>query len=281
MDYNTYQPHTDLETVVKCYWTLQVPADPNTQKQLILPDGCLEMIFMFGDDIRRYTSEETSIIQPRNMLIGQITDQFYIQPTGRVDIFSIRFYPYGFTNFIDEPLGQFANKETPLRDLFGEEVADQIIQKMTAAASTDDRIKIIDEFLIERLNNQAVIDKIVKSTIDAMMLSNGSTSVNDLLKDDIAKRRQLERKFNKLIGISPKQLSKIIRLQATLQRLLHRNEQSLTDIAYERDYYDQAHFIKDFKDFTGIKPSEFLSHENMLLSSVFYKNDKLSQNYNP
>ena len=64
-------------------------------------------------------------------------------------------------------------------------------------------------------------------------------------------RRQLERKFSTLIGLSPKQLSKVVRLQATIKLLSNKQFTNLTSIAYESDYYDQSHFIKDFKEFTG------------------------------
>uniref|UniRef100_UPI0040496E2A helix-turn-helix domain-containing protein n=1 Tax=Fulvivirga sp. TaxID=1931237 RepID=UPI0040496E2A len=75
----------------------------------------------------------------------------------------------------------------------------------------------------------------------------------------------------KQIGLSPKQLSKVIRLQATLQMLLNDTSRTLTDIAYESEYYDQAHFIKDFKEFTGLTPKGFLTDEKMTLSAVLYK----------
>lgn len=91
------------------------------------------------------------------------------------------------------------------------------------------------------------------------------------MKDDLSKRRQLERHFKKQIGISPKQLSKVVRLQATLQTLLQQKPVRLTDIAYENEYFDQNHFIKDFKEFVGITPKEFLGNENMALSALFYK----------
>jgi AraC-like DNA-binding protein len=61
-----------------------------------------------------------------------------------------------------------------------------------------------------------------------------------------------------------------MRLQTALNLLLNEPE-SLTNIAYESDYFDQSHFIKDFKEFIGITPKEFLGNENMKLSSLFYK----------
>lgn len=105
------------------------------------------------------------------------------------------------------------------------------------------------------------------------MLSRGSTTINTILKEDLSKRRQLERKFLKQVGMSPKQLGKVIRLQTALRMLLNQQSESLTNIAYESEYYDQAHFIKDFKEFTGISPKDFLGDDKMLLSSLFYSKD--------
>lgn len=271
MDYQTFKPHSDLETIVKCYWTLVVPAQRNTERQLILPDGCVDMCFTLGDNVKRYTSETDFVIQPREMLLGQITERFYIEPTGFVDTFAIRFYPYGFANFIDLPLNGLCNKETPLSILFGDEKAEKLSRKIIQAKTTEERIEIVEKFLFERLNDEATIDNIVKSTIDTMFLSKGSKHLNVILKDDKSKRRQLERNFKKQIGLTPKQLSKVIRLQATLQMLLNQTTRTLTDIAYESEYYDQAHFIKDFKEFTGLTPKEFLTDEKTALSSLLYK----------
>jgi AraC-like DNA-binding protein len=271
MDYQEIKPHKDLESVVKFYWTLKVPIQSDTQRQLILPDGCVDICFILGDDIKRYTSETEFIIQPRNMLLGQITEQFYIEPTGQVNSFSVRFYPYSFANLIDKSLYGFANTETPLSELFGIEKANQLSQDIIQAKSTKERINIFEKFLLEKLNDKSTIDQIVKSTVDTMLSAKGSLSLNEILKDTASKRRQLERNFAKQIGISPKQLSKAIRLQATLKLLLSQSTESLTDIAYESEYYDQAHFIKDFKEFTGVTPKEFLTDEKMALSSLLYK----------
>src|SRR5690606_19044450 len=118
MNYQIFQPQSDLQSLVKCYWTLDVPADPNVQKQRIVPDGCIEMFFILGDDVKRYTTETEFIIQPRTMVLGQITTPFYVQPVGYVQSFAIRFYPYGFTNFVTSVIKDLANKETPIELLF-------------------------------------------------------------------------------------------------------------------------------------------------------------------
>jgi len=271
MKYETFQPHQDLASLINCYWTLEVPATDDPQRQRIIPDGTIEMAFILGDDIKRYTNDDDFILQPRAMVLGQTIDPFYIEPTGYVNTFAIRFYPYGFANFVSVPIKTLANKETPIELLFGEKTATKLEEDIIQATDTEQRIKLIESFLLKKLGEQTTVDNIVKSTIDALLETKGNTSISAILKEDGSKRRQLERKFVKQIGISPKQLSKVIRLQSALKLLLNKEGENLTNIAYESEYYDQAHFIKDFKEFTGVSPSAFLGNENMTLSSIFYK----------
>lgn len=271
MNYQTFQPNIDLESLISCYWTLEVPAESDAQRQRIIPDGTIEMAFILGDDIKRYTSGDEFIIQPRAMVLGQTIEPFYIEPTGYVNTFAIRFYPYGFANFVSIPIKNLANKETPIHLLFGEKTAKELEQKIIEATNSNERIEIIENFLLDKLNEKTTIDNIVKTTIDALLATNGSASISTILKEDLSKRRQLERNFKNQIGVSPKQLGKVIRLQTALKMLLNKKTENLTDIAYKSEYFDQAHFIKDFKEFTGINPKEFLDNENMALSTLFYK----------
>lgn len=273
MNYQTFQPHSDLASFVKCFWTLEVPAGFSSEKQRIVPDGCIEMAFILGDDIKRYTSENDFILQPRAMILGQTIEPFYIKPTGYVNTFATRFYPLGFANFVTIPIKTLANKETPIEELFGKTPAKELARKIILATNTQQRIEIIEHFLLSTLNDSVIIENIVKSTVDMLLSTKGNLPINAILKEDISKRRQLERKFVTHIGISPKQLGKVIRLQTALKMMLSQKGESLTSIAYESDYYDQAHFIKDFKEFTGVNPGEFLNNDKMILSSIFYKND--------
>lgn len=271
MNYQTYQPHPNLKSLVNFYWTLEVPADKNSQKQRIVPDGCIEMAFILGDDIKRYISEDDFVLQPRAMILGQPLEPFYIEPVGYVNTFSVSFYPYGFANFISEPIKNLVNKETSIHHLFDEVDARELEQKIIDAQDTRQRINIIEAFLFDKLNHDTTMDAIVKSTIDILLSSKGSAPINEIVKKDSSKRRQLERKFRKQIGLSPKQLGKIIRLQSALKMLLSEKKESLATIAYESEYYDQAHFIRDFREFTGASPKDFLGNKNMALSSLFYK----------
>jgi len=135
-NYETFSPHADLASFVNCYWELEVEADPDVQKQRVIPDGYIEMFFILGDEVRRFTTGTAYILQPRAMVMGQITGPFYIQPTGYVKTFAIRFYSYGFANFVQVPLKDLANKETPLENLLPGSAVLQKIRKMQAVRSS-------------------------------------------------------------------------------------------------------------------------------------------------
>lgn len=270
MNYQTFQPSSDLSSLIKCYWTLEVPAEFNSEKQRVVPDGCMELIFILGDDIKRYTSETDFIIQPRAIVVGQITEPFIIQPVDYVHCFAVRFYPYSVPNFITTPLKNLENKETPIAEIFEQSTADELEQKIIHAVNTQQRIRVIEAFLLNKLNEKVTLDNIVKATVDMLLETSGSSPIKSILKDDLSKRRQLERKFLNQIGLSPKQLGKVVRLQTALKLILNQKTENFTKIAYESEYYDQNHFIKDFKEFTGITPKEFLADDQMILSSLFY-----------
>ncbi|WP_421871134.1 AraC family transcriptional regulator [Marinoscillum sp.] len=270
MNYQTYQPHPDLEAIVKFYWTLEVPFDKNNEKQKIIPDGCVEMTFNFADGIKRYVSDAEYVVHPCAMVMGQRTKSYFIEPLGDVDSFAICFYPYGFANFVNTPLADLVDLEIPIENLFEADPSNELIHQMVHAADTQERIKIIEAFLLSILHERTTIDSIVKSTVDSLIATKGSAAISTILKEDLSKRRKLERQFKNQIGISPKQLGRVIRLQTALNMML-KDAEKLTNVAYESDYFDQAHFIRDFKEFTGVTPGEFLGNEQMALSSLFYR----------
>lgn len=271
MDYQEFEPQKSLRSYIKCYWALESAREENPQRQTIVPDGCMEMIFHYGDLYKQYTTNESSVIQPRCFVIGQLTRPLEIEPTGKTGIFSVRFHPEGFMPFATLPLKEMENRAVSLEELFGENGKETELNILNAE-SVHKRINYAEDFLIKRLADTETIDRIVRSTVEAILSLKGDLSVDELSEITNSNRRQLERKFASAIGLSPKQLSKTIRLQAILKLLLSKQYTSLTSLAYEGKYYDQAHFIKDFKEFTGMTPKEFYG-DNLKMSSLFYSRD--------
>ena len=256
MNYQSIEPNNELRSFVKCYWNLESPKEKTPEKQTIVPDGCMEMIFHYGDLYKQYTEIGQSVLQPRCFVIGQLTKPLEIEPTGATGIFSVRFHPNGFLSFTTIPIKQMENTAIALQTLFGMDGHDLEV-KVLRATTIEDRIKQVETFLFNRLTNRENIHRIVKSTVETILTANGQLSIDKLSKQTNINRRKLERHFTLAIGLSPKQLSKTVRLQATLKMLLNKQFSSLTALANEGEYYDQAHFIKDFKELTGFTPKEF------------------------
>jgi AraC-like DNA-binding protein len=272
MHYQIFKPKIELlSEFVKCYWILESPKEKTPAKNIIVPDGCMKLIFHYGDFYKHYPENGNSITLPRCFLIGQLTHPYEVGPTGETGTFFVCFHPNGFLPFTDIPIKEMENSAVTLEKLFGKD-GQEIEQKILVATSTLERINLIEKFLLTRLDNKETVDHIVKSTLETILTANGQLSVNELSRKTNFNRRQLERKFSTAIGLSPKQLSKTIRLQATLKTLLNEQVTSLTDLAYENEYYDQAHFIKDFKEFTGLTPKEFYG-DDLKMSLIFDNKD--------
>ena len=271
MDYRQYDVNETLLPFVKCFWSLESEVAPVPEKQRIVPDGCMEMIFHYGDLYRQYQPDGLFIIQPRCFVFGQITSPLEIEPTGFSGIIAARFHPDGFAPFLSFPINEMENKAVALEKIFGAEAAD-FENNVLSASSNEERIKLIESFLINKLSLPEAADRIAKSSVEILLNYNGQVSVDELAEQLNINRRQLERKFSSAIGLSPKQLSKVIRLQATLKMLQQKQFTSLTSLAYESGYYDQAHFIKDFKEFTGMSPKQFYS-DSLKMSALFVAAD--------
>lgn len=268
MEYRTYEPNEDLSALIKCYWTLDGPVTDQPERQTIVPDGCMEMIFHYGDAYRQITDAGTAIDQPRCFVFGQLTRPLVIEPTGSTGIFSVRFRPDGFFPFATIPIKQMENRAVPLDELFGR-AGRELGHTVLSAGTVADKIGSVETLLLERLSETATIDRIVASTVETIITANGQWSVDELSKHMGINRRQLERKFSSAIGLSPKQLSRTIRLQAALKMLLGNTLPNLTTLAHEHEFYDQAHFIKDFKELTGMTPTDFYG-TSIQMSSHFY-----------
>ena len=267
MDYQVYTPSPELQPFIKCFWTLEDEGNKETVRQRVVPDGCMEMIFHYGDNYKQYFEDGNFIIQPKCFVFGQITNYLEIEPVGTTGIVAARFNPEGLIPFISIPVNQLENKAVEISYVFGEKGI-QLEKEVFAGIDNSERIRIIETFLLSFLTDPNIIHTITKSCVEAILQSQGQLSVIELADKINVNRRNLERKFNTAIGMSPKQLSRVVRLQAAIKMMEQDGFTNLTSLAYESGYYDQAHFIKDFKEFTGISPRQFFTG-NLKLAALF------------
>lgn len=95
------------------------------------------------------------------------------------------------------------------------------------------------------------------STVDILLDNKQNLSINAICKQLNISRKHLNHLSKEHVGVSQKMLSSLNRLQNTLKIISASSLEKLTNVAYQSDYFDQAHFIKDFKRFTDLKPTEY------------------------
>ncbi len=195
MEYLTYSSDNDLGTFVKCYWTLSVPGEGPKEKQQVLSDGCMDMIFNLGDDVHRILPGDRYLVQPRSFILGQIIQPMWIRPVGEVKTFAVRFRPGCFAYFTNTPMTDLADKDTDLSMLFDGDKVHAIESAIQQAKDTPERIGRVEDFLLGLLEEGTNVQDLVKSVIDRILQTHGSVSIKSILKEHPGQRRKLERKF--------------------------------------------------------------------------------------
>lgn len=271
MDYQVYTPPLELSPFVKCFWSLENDPEPVPVRQRVVPDGCMELIIHYGDPYRQYFEDGSSKLQPRSFIYGQINSFLEITATGRSGIIAARFLPDGLNPFLKIPVASLDDKAEPLSTLFGAE-AGLLESRVIDAKDNLERKAQMEQFLLSQLLRADTVDGITKSCVALIFQTQGRISVSELANKMNIHQRNMERRFNHVVGLSPKQLARMMRLQAALKMLCQKKSGNLTSIAHETGYFDQAHFIKDFKEFTGQSPKSFYA-DNLQLSTLFSGTD--------
>ena len=121
-------------------------------------------------------------------------------------------------------------------------------------------IERTEKFLVQILAKQTLQESYVTKAVK-LIYNSRMNHVHELSEKVNISQRQLERKFKELIGVSPKQYFKLIRINKAIELLRQNQSLNLTDITYYCGYFDQAHFIKDFKQITSQTPSSFIAEQ--------------------
>lgn len=268
MHYNVYEPKSSLSNKVKCYWSLEDSESKDAHKKdRVFPDGCIELIFHYGDFFKKHEENGTSAIQPKSFVYGQITKFIDIEPTGKIGIFSVRFHPNGLQNFIDSKVSELTDCTILLEDLWGND-GKNIETKILSATNNEERIQIIEQFLETQQRPITEKDIQIEKCVATILDSNGIISIDKLIEEVQISKRHLERSFIANVGVSLKFFSRIIRFNYALQLINNKDFSNFTNVALDGGFYDQAHFIKDFKEITGLNPKQYFC-ENLEMVKFF------------
>jgi AraC-like DNA-binding protein len=154
----------------------------------------------------------------------------------------------------DINMDSFTDRVVSLRTL-GHPKLKVIENLVKKADSHSARIDAITEYLSR--NVPMIDDRPINSAVEKILSSNGTISVTEICRDSGCSERQLERLFRKYVGLSPKLYSRIVRFAYIFQNMQGSKKMNGSELGIASGYYDQSHFIRNFKDFTGEDPSRY------------------------
>jgi AraC-like DNA-binding protein len=239
-----HAPSGDLSFFIKHYWI--VSWDLTGQEpylQHVVPNPCVNMVI---------EKKKTAIFGPAKSKFS-----YFIQGEGRV--FGVKFKPGGFYPFIKQPVSGLTKRRAKLADVFQED--DEAFENAVLRQEDAPVMVQLAETLIRRsLPPQDDTVTLINSIIDRIIEERAITRVDELCECFHVNIRQLQRMFDQYVGVSPKWVIRLYRIQNAAEAIDRGHSHDWLTLAGGLGYYDQSHFIKDFKTIVGQTPEEYVRH---------------------
>jgi len=257
MNYQEFKPKGILKDFIQCYFTCETETNVLSEDK-VFASGSIEIMFNLGATRKQFSLNGNLMTEPDIQLWGQVLKPVDIKSFGKHSIFGIRFFAHTATCFFNEAIEQFNDAVFNLEDVMGNK-ANGVHSKLLESDTIIQKIEVTENFLKERLllfgKKTNKLD-LVSAVMNELLQEECKVNMNTMALRYGISSRYLQKIFLQYSGVTPNLFRKISRFQKSLY-LLANNNDSLTSIAHHCGYFDQSHFIKDFKEFTGTTPSEF------------------------
>ena len=261
MQYLEFRPHPRLTPVIQCYWTIRGVGSAGDVERVV-PDGSTEFVLHFGESFHRIGGAVGRERQSRALFAGQMTEHVLLEPGQVVDVVGVRFQPGGAGAFLRAPMAELADEIQDIADV-GSPMDATLLERVGEFDDTHDRLAALERELLDRIDPAAEVDPLVAHVAGRLTESGGNCSLDALAGECGLGVRQLQRRFRAGVGIGPKLFARITRFQGAISMLDGSGPGRFADLASRCGYFDQAHLIRDFRQFAGITPGRFVaeSHE--------------------
>ncbi len=231
--------------------------EANIQERVI-PVENIQLMFHYKKPFAVCKSDLTLSLQPRTVVSGLSNTFSDVTTLGESGVIFVEFHPAGACQFFNFPLSELENKSIDLTDALGRE-ARQAEEQLYNSTTVRQKIDLVEQFLLNRFKPVAPYDyALVETSLTVIKETGGKIPAATLANRLSVTSKTLERKFAAYIGKTPRQYSKLIRFRQILKDLSSIKNVNLTEHACRNGYFDQSHFIHDFKMYTGHTPKEFL-----------------------
>ena len=257
MLYREFEPTGAARSFIKCFWLLDDPS-PSPEPQRVFPDGRSELIFNLAEPFENLSGIGWEK-QPQSFVVGQITGPMKIRACGPAKILGVRFHPHGANRLLNIPSNELTDSVVAVRDLNSQLYS--LTDDLHEGRWPEEQVRRTNEAIVSLASkNSRSHDQAIGFAVREFERTRGLASIADVARETGISTRQLQRRFLAAVGITPKVFCRIQRFQHVIREMENPNHQ-WTDTAISAGYYDQAHLIRDFRQFAGTPPSALETSE--------------------
>lgn len=251
--YELRTPAPSLQRFIEHYWFVRHDGvTPVNLRVDVFVDARADLIFNFGAPYLREVIGGAAAEHVLSNLDAQRLVPIRVSQHGLVRISGVRFRLGGLGAFARTPLRHWTGQTPPPSEIFGEAVR-VLEHELEKADDLDSQARQLDAFFLGCLRIEgsfASFDRILAHLVD----TRGGAQVQELASVARVSSRQIDRLFARYLGIGPKTVARVLRFQSALMALMRDPGCALAEVAASAGYFDQAHFIKDFKRMSGGVP---------------------------
>ncbi|HEY5822925.1 MAG TPA: AraC family transcriptional regulator [Cyclobacteriaceae bacterium] len=251
----SFSPSIILRPYVKEYFVVTV--DKDVTNQVFYPSGYVDFAVNISDGEVVTIINGRAVDMPNVEVLGHLTSPTRLTIAGGTSVLIARIYPFASSLFFPNPISHFTNHSIDLHDVVGNE-SDVFYKMLTEAPSVREKVNVLDTFLVQKLMKNEKMQRkahIIKQVCNDLVAEGEAFDIKVLSRRYGFSERYIQKLFIDVVGLTPRSLFSVQRFNKSLNRVLS-TKVDLTSIAYDCGYYDQAHFIREFKKYTGLTPSE-------------------------
>lgn len=259
MNHCLVKPGPPLSRFVELLWFYQNDSQPH-QKERLMPDGCASLVINLAEDaVRVYDPDDTRRMETMSgsSVAGPHTRSIAIDTEEQTHVVGVSFRPGGIVPFLGMPGDELQNVNVGLEALWGR-AAGELRERVLLAASPRAKLRVLEQVLLERSARNPPGVPAVDYAVGRFLLEPSTTRIARTVEETGLSPRRFIELFRQQVGVAPKAFCRVRRFQKVLERIACGRPVRWSEIALDCGYFDQAHFIHDFRNFSGINPAKYL-----------------------